>query len=64
MGRPARLQLSIAQVLLPAVRELLDARRNVRAQVAAARRGLNPAATSPEAAADSALVADSGERSG
>jgi dolichyl-phosphate beta-glucosyltransferase len=51
-------KLSIMQVLLPAVRELLDARRNVRAQVHAARRERSPAQPDP---ADPALVADSAE---
>jgi glycosyltransferase involved in cell wall biosynthesis len=51
-------KLSIMQVLVPAVRELLDARRNVRAQVHAAKRERSP---SPDPA-DPALVGDSGER--
>jgi glycosyltransferase involved in cell wall biosynthesis len=56
-------KLSITQVLIPAVRELLDARRNVRAQVHAARRGReappNPAEPAPDA---QPLVADPAER--
>jgi dolichyl-phosphate beta-glucosyltransferase len=55
-------KLSITQVLIPAVRELLDARRNVRAQVAAARRD---AVTPPEPAEpgqDAPLVADPAKR--
>jgi glycosyltransferase involved in cell wall biosynthesis len=56
-------KLSITQVLIPAVRELLDARRNVRAQVHAARRGEaappNPTDSLSEA---QPLVADSVER--
>jgi dolichyl-phosphate beta-glucosyltransferase len=52
-------KLSISQVLIPAVRELLDARRNVRAQVHAARESApEPADPAP----DSQLVADSAER--
>lgn len=50
-------KLSIAKVLVPAVRELVDARRNVRAQVHAAKRERSPA---PDPA-DPALVGDSGE---
>jgi dolichyl-phosphate beta-glucosyltransferase len=46
-------KLSIMQVLVPAVRELLDARRNVRAQVHAARR--------ESASPDSAMVPDPAE---
>jgi hypothetical protein len=53
-------KLSITQVLIPAVRELLDARRNVRAQVAAARR--EPAAPAEPAADGQPLVADSADR--
>jgi dolichyl-phosphate beta-glucosyltransferase len=52
-------KLSIMKVLVPAVRELLDARRNVRAQVHAAGRERSPA---PDPA-DPALVGESGERS-
>jgi dolichyl-phosphate beta-glucosyltransferase len=52
-------KLSIRQVLIPAIRELLDARRNVRAQVHAARReaSLEPAEPAPEGQ----LVPDSAE---
>jgi dolichyl-phosphate beta-glucosyltransferase len=53
-------KLSITQVLIPAVRELLDARRNVRAQVHAARRESAPEPADP--APDGQLVADSAER--
>jgi dolichyl-phosphate beta-glucosyltransferase len=53
-------KLSITKVLVPAVRELLDARRNVRAQVQAAR---SQSAREPaEPAADGQLVAEAGER--
>lgn len=56
-------KLSIVQVLVPAVRELLDARRNVRAQVDAARRAA--VAKGPaDAPADGALVPESAERGG
>ena len=51
-------KLSIRQVLVPAVRELLDARRNVRAQVHAAARA---AAEAPAGAAPQ-LVGDPAER--
>jgi dolichyl-phosphate beta-glucosyltransferase len=53
-------KLSIVQVMLPAVRELLDARRNVRAQVHAARREQSTEPADP--APDGQLVADSAER--
>jgi dolichyl-phosphate beta-glucosyltransferase len=53
-------KLSIVQVLFPAVRELLDARRNVRAQVHAARREAKTASTSEPG--EGALVAESAER--
>lgn len=53
-------KLSITQVLIPAVRELLDARRNVRAQVDAARR--EAAAPADPAADGQPLVADSADR--
>jgi glycosyltransferase involved in cell wall biosynthesis len=53
-------KLSISQVLIPAVRELLAARRNVRAQAHAARRQQRePAEPSPDG---QPLVADSAER--
>jgi dolichyl-phosphate beta-glucosyltransferase len=56
-------KLSIAQVLLPAVRELLDARRNVRAQ--AHRRDPRPAPVdSADAGPDPQLVADPAEPRG
>jgi glycosyltransferase involved in cell wall biosynthesis len=56
-------KLSIAQVLVPAVRELLDARRNVRAQVHAARRGEAAPPSSGEPGPEAQpLVADSAER--
>jgi dolichyl-phosphate beta-glucosyltransferase len=54
-------KLSIRQVLIPAVRELLDARRNVRAQVHAARR--EPVSEPAEPTPDGQLVVDSAERS-
>jgi glycosyltransferase involved in cell wall biosynthesis len=54
-------KLSIRQVLVPAVRELLDARRNVRAQLHAARRR-EPAPDAADGAAEGQLVADSAER--
>ena len=54
-------KLSIREVLIPAVRELLDARRNVRAQVHAARRAKSNAAETP-APGEAQLVADSAER--
>jgi dolichyl-phosphate beta-glucosyltransferase len=54
-------KLSITQVLIPAVRELLDARRNVRAQLHAARQ--REPAVAPEPSDPAAeLVADSAER--
>jgi dolichyl-phosphate beta-glucosyltransferase len=51
-------KLSITQVLLPAVRELLDARRNVRAQLNAA--GQRPVSTSDpsDGGSEAQLVAD------
>jgi dolichyl-phosphate beta-glucosyltransferase len=55
-------KLSIRQVLVPAVRELLDARRNVRAQIHASRRESAPAADAGDPAPDAQLVADPAER--
>lgn len=52
-------KLSISQVLVPAVRELLDARRNVRAQVHAARREAATPADPADPGADAQLIADS-----
>jgi dolichyl-phosphate beta-glucosyltransferase len=54
-------KLSITQVLVPAVRELLDARRNVRAQVHASRHEARPADPSESGSSDPALVADPAE---
>jgi glycosyltransferase involved in cell wall biosynthesis len=55
-------KLSIRQVLIPAVRELLDARRNVRAQIHAARRQPGGAREPSEpASSDGALVPDPAE---
>jgi hypothetical protein len=54
-------KLSITQVLVPAVRELLDARRNVRAQVHASRHEARPADPSEAGSSDPALVADPAE---
>ena len=53
-------KLSITQVLLPAVRELLDARRNVRAQLTP--RGQRPVSTSDPAdgSSEAELVAEPG----
>jgi dolichyl-phosphate beta-glucosyltransferase len=57
-------KLSIMKVLVPAVRELLDARRNVRAQAQAARSQTSrePAGPASEPAGDGQLVADAAER--
>jgi hypothetical protein len=55
-------KLSITQVLVPAVRELLDARRNVRAQAHASRRETAPSADAADPGPDGQLVADSAER--
>jgi dolichyl-phosphate beta-glucosyltransferase len=55
-------KLSISQVLVPAVRELLAARRNVRAQTHAARRETGSAPDPPEVGHDAQLVADSADR--
>jgi dolichyl-phosphate beta-glucosyltransferase len=57
-------KLSITQVLVPAVRELLDARRNVRAQVHASRRESAPATDAADPGPDSQLVADSAAERG
>ena len=54
-------KLSITQVLIPAIRELLDARRNVRAQVHASRHEAGPA-DAADPGPDGHLVADPAER--
>jgi dolichyl-phosphate beta-glucosyltransferase len=54
-------KLSITQVLVPAVRELLDARRNVRAQIHASRREARVSEQGEPASSDPALVADPAE---
>ena len=55
-------KLSIRKVLIPAVRELLDARRNVRAQLHAARKREPAVAEPSDPGGDGQLVADSVER--
>jgi len=55
-------KLSIAQVLVPAVRELLAARRNVRAQAHSGAARADPPADPDDVGADAQLVADSAER--
>ncbi len=56
-------KLAIREVLIPAVRELLAARRNVRAQARRPRRtDARPAASAAEPGAESELMSDAGER--
>jgi dolichyl-phosphate beta-glucosyltransferase len=55
-------KLSIMQVLVPAIRELLDARRNVNAQVLAAAHEAKASNGSVDAASEAQLVPESAER--